>query len=57
MGTLYWWFTEYFAPLLPNALYDGGVAVHEPSHIEHIGSEKIEIYNALVGVAMKYSPV
>ena len=57
MGTLYWWFTEYFAPLLPNALYDGGVAVHEPSHIEHIGSEKIEIYNALVGVAMKYLPV
>lgn len=24
--------------LLPHALYDGGVAVHEPRHIECIGS-------------------
>lgn len=24
--------------LLPNALYDGAVAVHEPCHIECIGS-------------------
>lgn len=28
-------------PLLPNALYDGGVAVHEPSHIECVGSGKL----------------
>lgn len=24
--------------LHPNALYDGGVAVHEPSHMECVGS-------------------
>lgn len=27
--------------LLPHALYDGGVAVHEPSHIEYIGSGRL----------------
>ena len=27
--------------LLPNALYDGGVAVYEPSHIECIGSGRL----------------
>ena len=32
---------EYFASLLPNALYDGSVAVHEPSHIECAGSGRL----------------
>lgn len=32
---------EYFASLLPNALYDGGVFVHYPSHIECIGSGRL----------------
>ena len=32
---------EYISSLLPHALYDGGVAVHEPSHIEYIGSGRL----------------
>ena len=28
---------EYFASLLPNALYDGGVVVYEPCDIECVG--------------------
>ena len=27
--------------LLPHALYDGGVALHEPGHIECVGSGEI----------------
>jgi hypothetical protein len=27
--------------MLPNALYDGGVAVHESSYIECVGSERL----------------
>lgn len=30
---------EHASSLLSNALYDGGVAVHEPSHIECIRNE------------------
>lgn len=29
---------EYFAFLLPNVLYDGGVVVYEPCDIECVGS-------------------
>ena len=29
---------EYFASLLPYALYDGGVVVYKPCHIECVGS-------------------
>lgn len=32
---------EYFASLLPHALYDGGVAVHEPGHIECVGCGRL----------------
>ena len=32
---------EYVASLLPNALYDGGAAVHEPSHTECVGSGRL----------------
>ena len=32
---------EYISSLLPHTLYDGGVAVHEPSHIEYIGSGRL----------------
>ena len=35
------------AHFLPNALYDGGVAVHEPSHIECIGSG---IHNKIIRI-------
>ena len=37
--------------LVPHALYDGGVAVHEPSHMECVGSfEDLGIYNVACGV-------
>lgn len=35
---------EYFASLLPNALYDGGVVVYEPCDIECVGVEYFGIH-------------
>ena len=33
---------EYFAFLLPNVLYDGGVVVYELCHIECVGGNTLE---------------
>lgn len=33
---------EYFASLLPNALYDGGVVVYELCHIKCVGERTLE---------------
>lgn len=32
---------KYAASLLPNTLYDGGVTIHEPSHMECVGSGRL----------------
>lgn len=41
--------------LLPHALYDGGVFVHEPSHIECVGSISRKIIHLLYSI--KYESI
>ena len=43
---------EYVASLLPNALYDGGVAVHERVIFNALGVEDFGIYNVVCCVVM-----
>ena len=48
---------EYFASLLPNALYDGSVAVHEPSYIERVGGGILWYINVVCSMVVMFAAI